>query len=87
MLFLTFIPLFFIILFIFIVVIVNAAKNGYYGGLVPMIRDAFLVEEMVRIDCKGLEKKDYSKIGCKLRVSFSRLFKKKKIFVKVGQKV
>ncbi|XP_023732950.1 CRS2-associated factor 1, mitochondrial [Lactuca sativa] len=43
------------------------AKNGYYGGLVPMIRDAFLVEEMVRIDCKGLEKKDYSKIGCKLR--------------------
>ncbi|CAH1425041.1 unnamed protein product [Lactuca virosa] len=43
------------------------AKNGYYGGLVPMIRDAFLVEEMVRIDCKGLEKKDYTKIGCKLR--------------------
>ncbi|XP_076906238.1 CRS2-associated factor 1, mitochondrial-like [Bidens hawaiensis] len=43
------------------------AKNGYYGGLVPMIRDAFLVEELVRIDCKGLERKDYKKLGAKLR--------------------
>nr|GEU97093.1 CRS2-associated factor 1, mitochondrial [Tanacetum cinerariifolium] len=43
------------------------AKNGYYGGLVPMIRDAFLVEELVRIDCQGLEKKDYKKLGAKLR--------------------
>ncbi|KAI3693331.1 hypothetical protein L6452_33166 [Arctium lappa] len=43
------------------------AKNGYYGGLVPMIRDAFLMEELVRIDCRGLEKKDYKKIGSKLR--------------------
>ncbi|KAJ0803335.1 putative RNA-binding, CRM domain, YhbY-like superfamily, CRS2-associated factor, plant [Helianthus annuus] len=43
------------------------AKNGYYGGLVPMIRDAFLVEELVRIDCRGLERKDYKKLGAKLR--------------------
>ncbi|KAK9074960.1 hypothetical protein SSX86_003279 [Deinandra increscens subsp. villosa] len=43
------------------------AKNGYYGGLVPMIRDAFLVEELVRIDCRGLERKDYKKLGSKLR--------------------
>lgn len=43
------------------------AKNGYYGSLVPMVRDAFLMEELVRIDCKGLEKSDYKKIGCKLR--------------------
>ncbi|KAH7577827.1 hypothetical protein JRO89_XS01G0304700 [Xanthoceras sorbifolium] len=43
------------------------AKNGYYGSLVPMVRDAFLVSELVRIDCKGLEKSDYKKIGCKLR--------------------
>ena len=34
-----------------------------------MIRDAFLVEELVRIDCQGLEKKDYKKLGAKLRVS------------------
>ncbi|KAF6149303.1 hypothetical protein GIB67_026159 [Kingdonia uniflora] len=44
-----------------------AAKNGYYGSLVPMIRDAFLTEELVRIDSKGLERSDYKKIGCKLR--------------------
>ncbi|KAL2536464.1 CRS2-associated factor 1 [Forsythia ovata] len=43
------------------------AKNGYYGSLVPMVRDAFLSEELVRIDCKGLQKSDYKKIGCKLR--------------------
>ncbi|KAL6569444.1 hypothetical protein OROMI_013958 [Orobanche minor] len=43
------------------------AKNGYYGSLVPMVRDAFLCDEMVRIDCKGLPKSDYKKIGCKLR--------------------
>ncbi|KAL3829605.1 hypothetical protein ACJIZ3_018407 [Penstemon smallii] len=43
------------------------AKNGYYGSLVPMVRDAFLAEELVRIDCKGLPKSDYKKIGCRLR--------------------
>ncbi|CAI9785987.1 unnamed protein product [Fraxinus pennsylvanica] len=43
------------------------AKNGYYGSLVPMVRDAFLTDELVRIDCKGLQKSDYKKIGCKLR--------------------
>ncbi|KAK2965856.1 hypothetical protein RJ640_027143 [Escallonia rubra] len=44
------------------------AKNGYYGSLVPMVRDAFLTSELVRIDCQGLDKSDYKKIGCKLRV-------------------
>nr|GMD04696.1 crs2-associated factor 1, mitochondrial [Ipomoea batatas] len=43
------------------------AKNGYYASLVPMVRDAFLTEELVRIDCKGLPRSDYKKIGCKLR--------------------
>ncbi|KAF8405949.1 hypothetical protein HHK36_008027 [Tetracentron sinense] len=43
------------------------AKNGFYGSLVPMVRDAFLIDELVRIDCKGIEKSDYKKIGCKLR--------------------
>lgn len=43
------------------------AKNGYYGSLVPMVRDAFLASELVRIDCQGLEKSDYKKLGCKLR--------------------
>ncbi|XP_065864797.1 CRS2-associated factor 1, mitochondrial [Euphorbia lathyris] len=43
------------------------AKNGYYASLVPMVRDAFVVSELVRIDCQGLERSDYKKIGCKLR--------------------
>ncbi|KAM7472141.1 hypothetical protein LguiA_010324 [Lonicera macranthoides] len=43
------------------------AKNGYYGSLIPMVRDAFLTDELVRVDCKGLQKSDYKKIGCKLR--------------------
>ncbi|KAG9445483.1 hypothetical protein H6P81_016823 [Aristolochia fimbriata] len=43
------------------------AKNGYYGSLVPMVRDAFLTDELVRLDCNGLERSDYKKIGCKLR--------------------
>ena len=47
----------------------TVAKNGYYGSLVPMVRDAFITEELVRIDCKGLERSDYKKVGCKLRVS------------------
>lgn len=34
-----------------------------------MVRDAFLTDELVRIDSKGLPKSDYRKIGVKLRVS------------------
>lgn len=56
-------------LFCYLLEIKFAAKNGYYGSLVPMVRDAFLVSELVRIDCTGLERSDYKKIGCKLRVS------------------
>ncbi|KAL6130810.1 hypothetical protein ACLB2K_069189 [Fragaria x ananassa] len=48
-------------------VLTKLARNGYYGNLVPMVRDAFLASELVRIDCQGLEKSDYKKIGCKLR--------------------
>ncbi|KAE8724090.1 CRS2-associated factor 1 [Hibiscus syriacus] len=44
------------------------AKNGYDSSLVPMVRDAFLVSELVRIDCTRLERSDYKKIGCKLRL-------------------
>lgn len=48
-------------------VLTKLAKNGYYGNVVPMVRDAFLTDDLVRIDCKGLERSDYRKIGCKLR--------------------
>jgi hypothetical protein len=50
-------------------IICLAAKNGYYAHLVTMVRDAFLLCELVRIDCQGLERSDYKKIGCKLRVT------------------
>ncbi|KAJ8441566.1 hypothetical protein Cgig2_026367 [Carnegiea gigantea] len=43
------------------------ARNGYYGDLMSMVRDAFLVEELVRIDCSKLDKSDCKKIGVKLR--------------------
>ncbi|GMH00563.1 hypothetical protein Nepgr_002402 [Nepenthes gracilis] len=43
------------------------ARNGYYGSLVAMVRDAFLTEELVRIDCQGLDRSDHKKIGVKLR--------------------
>ncbi|KAG8086887.1 hypothetical protein GUJ93_ZPchr0010g10928 [Zizania palustris] len=48
-------------------VLTKLAKNGYYASLVLMVRDAFLTDELVRIDCKGLPKSDYRKIGVKLR--------------------
>ncbi|XP_072985709.1 CRS2-associated factor 1, mitochondrial-like isoform X1 [Typha latifolia] len=48
-------------------VLTKLAKNGYYASLIPMVRDAFLTDELVRIDCKGLPESDYKKIGVKLR--------------------
>ncbi|CAH9059176.1 unnamed protein product [Cuscuta epithymum] len=48
-------------------VLTKLAKNGYYASLVPMVRDSFLTDELVRIDCRGLPRSDYKKIGCKLR--------------------
>jgi hypothetical protein len=47
------------------------SNNGYYASLVLMVRDALLADELVRIDCKGLPKGDYRKIGVKLRVCLS----------------
>lgn len=42
-------------------------KNGVYHRLVQKVRDAFTQNELVRIDCKGMETSDYKKIGSKLR--------------------
>ena len=49
----------------------RAAKNGYYADLVQHVREAFEDDDLVRIDCKGLNTSDYKKIGAKLRVSLS----------------
>ncbi|KAK9749308.1 hypothetical protein RND81_02G116900 [Saponaria officinalis] len=47
--------------------LIKLGRNGYYGNLVSMVRDAFLVASLVRIDCTGLDKSDHKKIGVKLR--------------------
>lgn len=43
-------------------------KNGVYFNLVKNVREAFEECELVRINCQGLNKSDYRKIGAKLRV-------------------
>lgn len=43
------------------------AKNGYYAELVQNVREAFEDDDLVRIDCKGLNRSDYKKVGAKLR--------------------
>ncbi|KAL5984151.1 hypothetical protein ACLOJK_018253 [Asimina triloba] len=47
--------------------LVALAKNGFYGNLVPMVQEAFLTDELVRIDCNKVDKSDYRKLGSKLR--------------------
>lgn len=42
-------------------------KNGVYCGLVHNVREGFKKNDLVRLDCKGLPKSDYRKIGAKLR--------------------
>ncbi|XP_031475319.1 CRS2-associated factor 1, chloroplastic [Nymphaea colorata] len=43
------------------------AKNGFYGNLVKLVREAFEVCELVRINCEGMNASDYKKIGGKLK--------------------
>lgn len=43
------------------------AKNGVYLTLVKDVRAAFRVDDLVRINCRGLNPSDYKKIGAKLR--------------------
>uniref|UniRef100_K3XHR9 CRM domain-containing protein n=1 Tax=Setaria italica TaxID=4555 RepID=K3XHR9_SETIT len=50
--------------------ICKLAKNGIYITLVKDVRDAFEGNDLVKIDCEGLNPSDYKKIGAKLRVLF-----------------
>lgn len=54
----------------FLRLVLYAAKNGCYVRLVQKVRDAFEQNEVVRIDCTGMETSDHKKIGAKLRVIF-----------------
>ncbi|KAK8923970.1 hypothetical protein KSP39_PZI019063 [Platanthera zijinensis] len=47
--------------------ICKLGKNGLYSNLVRNVKEAFEVCELVRINCKDLNKSDYRKIGAKLR--------------------
>lgn len=45
-------------------------KNGVYNKLPQQIREAFEVCELVRVNCKGMNRSDYKKIGAKLQVCY-----------------
>ncbi|KAL6627816.1 hypothetical protein ACP70R_031542 [Stipagrostis hirtigluma subsp. patula] len=47
--------------------ICKLAKNGIYITLVKDVQDAFEANDLVKIDCEGLNPSDYKKIGAKLR--------------------
>jgi RNA-binding protein YhbY len=42
---------------------------GMYQNLVKTVKDAFEVDEIVKVDCRELDRSDMKKIGAKLRVS------------------
>lgn len=45
-----------------------AGKNGVYLTLVQDVRNAFQADDLVKVDCKGMNATDYKKIGAKLKV-------------------
>ncbi|VVA92277.1 unnamed protein product [Arabis nemorensis] len=47
--------------------ICKLSKNGVYVSLVKDVRDAFELSPLVKVDCSGLERSDYKKIGAKLK--------------------
>jgi hypothetical protein len=46
----------------------TAAKNGTYLTLVKDVRKAMKTDELVKVDCKGLNPSDMKRIGAKLKV-------------------
>ncbi|XP_068637270.1 CRS2-associated factor 1, chloroplastic [Aristolochia californica] len=47
--------------------ICKLGKNGVYSDLVKNVREAFEECELVRVNCVGMNKSDYKKIGAKLK--------------------
>lgn len=45
-----------------------AARNGVYVNVVERVREAFKIEEVVRLDCSHAGTSDCKRIGVKLRV-------------------
>lgn len=40
-----------------------------YQNLVKTVKDAFEIDEVVKVDCRELERSDMKKVGAKLRVN------------------
>lgn len=51
-----------------LIIFLVAGKNGVYFNLANNVREAFEECELVRINCQGLNRSDYRRIGAKLRV-------------------
>lgn len=49
-------------------IVLSAARNGVYIYVVERVREAFRIEEVVRLDCTHVGTSDCKKIGVKLRV-------------------
>ncbi|KAG0597806.1 hypothetical protein M758_12G021700 [Ceratodon purpureus] len=47
--------------------ICHLGKNGVYLNLVRDVRNAFRVDDLVKVDCKRMNPSDYKKIGAKLK--------------------
>lgn len=45
----------------------HLGKNGVYVNLVRDVRNAFKVDDLVKVDCKNMNPSDYKKIGAKLK--------------------
>lgn len=46
----------------------SAARNGVYVNVVDRVKEAFMTEEVVRLDCTHVGTSDCKRIGAKLRV-------------------
>jgi len=45
-----------------------AGKNGVYLNLVRDVQNAFKADDLVKVDCQGMNPSDFKKIGAKLKV-------------------
>lgn len=45
-------------------------KNGVYINLVRDVRNAFKVDDLVKVDCQNMNPSDFKKIGAKLKVKY-----------------
>lgn len=59
----------------FLFILFSAARNGVYVNVVESVKEAFMTEEVVRLDCTHVGTSDCKRIGAKLRVWLVNDFK------------